>query len=332
MNYGRVLTRAWEITWRWKVLWILGFLAALGSGGGGGGGTSYTTSSNDWGYWGYDFYEPYIPPGLVAAIIGLACLAIIIGIAIWVVSVIARGGLIAGVQQVEDEGQTSFGLAWRAGARRFWTLFGIGILAALPMIILAIAAIVVLVLMFVGSGFAFTSSDAAGVTGIVTSILCGGVFCCGMVILAIILQQIRIYAERAAIVEDLGWIEAFSRGWNVLKANLGPTIVFWLIFFALGIAFFIAIAVVLAATAFPFIALVTNIDPGPWLLAPICCGGLVFVIVAALINAIVQTFTSATWTLAYRDMIGLAAPPAAEPPEELLPNWMRSRHLKNDPR
>ena len=171
--------------------------------------------------------------------------------------------------------------------------------------------------MFVGSGFAFGSSDAAGAMGIVTSILCGGVFCCGMVILAIILQQIRIYAERAAIVEDLGWIEAFSRGWNVLKANLGPTIVFWFIFFALGIAFFIAIAAILAATAFPFIALVANIDPGPWLFAPICCGGLIFVVVAALINAIVQTFTSATWTLAYRDMIGLAGAPAAKPSEEL---------------
>ncbi|MFC2037247.1 hypothetical protein ACFLYD_04640 [Chloroflexota bacterium] len=317
MDYGKVLTRAWEITWRWKILWILGFLAALGNGGGGGGGgsSSYTSSSNDWGH---SFYEPHIPPGLVAAIIGVACLAIIIGIAIWVVSVIARGGLIAGVQQVEEEGHTSFGLAWRAGARRFWTLFGLGILAAIPLIILAVVGIIVLVIMFVGSGFAFTSSDAAGAMGIVTSILCGAVFCCGIVIVTIILQQIRIYAERAAILEDLGWIEAFTRGWNVLKANLGPTLIFWLIFFAIGIAFFVAIAVVLAATALPFIALVANIDLGLWLLAPICCGGLVFVIVAALISAIVQTFTSATWTLAYRDMIGLAGPPAAEPPEELL--------------
>jgi hypothetical protein len=319
MDYGRVLTRAWEITWRWKILWILGFLAALGSGSGGGGTSSYTTSSNDWPYgWGYTYHEPYIPPGLIAAIIGLACLAVIIAIALWVVSVIARGGLIAGVQQVEEQEHTSFGLAWRAGARRFWTLFGIGILTAIPMIILVVAAIVVLVMMFVGSGFAFTSSDAAGATGIVTSILCSCGFCCGLIIVSIILQQIRIYAERAAIVEDLGWIEAFTRGWNVLKANLGPTIIYWLIFFAIGIALFIIIGVVLTATAFPFVALVANIDPGPWLFAPICAGGLVFMIVGALVSAIVQTYTSATWTLAYREMIGLSGPPAAEPVEELV--------------
>jgi hypothetical protein len=319
MDYGKILTRAWEITWRWKILWVLGFLAALGSGGGGGGGggSSYTSSGNEW-PWGYGYHEPYIPPGLVAAIIGVACLALLIGIAIWVASVIARGGLIAGVQQVEEEDHTSFGLAWRAGARRFWTLFGISVLAAIPLIILVLVGVVVIIMMFVGSGFAFTSSDAAGATGIVASILCGGTLCCGMVIATIILQQIRIYAERAAILEDLGWIEAFSRGWNVLKANLGPTIVFWLIFLVIGLAFFIAIAVVLGVAALPFIALVANIDSGPWLLAPICCGGLVFVIAAALINAIVQTFTSATWTLAYREMVGLSGPPAAEPADELL--------------
>ena len=325
MNYGKVLTRAWEITWRWKVLWILGFLAALGSGGGGGstgGSSSYSSGGEEWPYWWGQTYhwdwEPYVPSGLIAVIIGLACLAVIIGIAIWVVSVIARGGLIAGVQQVEEKGETSFGQAWRAGAKRFWTLFGIGILASIPMIIMAIVGIIVLIVMFVGSGFAFSSSDAAGATGVVTSILCGCGFCCGMIILSIILQQIRIYAERAAVMEELGWIEAFARGWDVLKANLGATIIYWLIFFGIGLAVFIVVAVVLTATAFPFAAMLSNVDPGGWVVAPICCGGLIFVIVASLLSAIVQTFTSATWTLAYREMVGMAGLPAEEPAEELL--------------
>ncbi len=234
------------------------------------------------------------------------------------VSVIARGGLIAGVQQVEESGETSFGKAWRAGAKRFWTLFGIGILASIPMIILAIVAFIVLIVMFVGSGFAFASSDAAGATGIVTSILCGCGFCCGMIILSIILQQIRIYAERAAVMEELGWIEAFARGWDVLKANLGATIIYWLIFFVIGLAVFVVVAVVLTATAFPFAALLSNIDAGAWVVGPIFCGGLIFVIVASLLSAIVQTFTSATWTLAYREMVGMPSPPAEEPAEELL--------------
>jgi len=37
-NFGEVLTRAWQITWKYKVLWIFGILAGCTNGGGGGGG------------------------------------------------------------------------------------------------------------------------------------------------------------------------------------------------------------------------------------------------------------------------------------------------------
>ena len=317
MDYGKVLARAWEITWRWKVLWILGFLAALGSGGGGGGGSSsYTSNGDDWDKWGHTFIEPEFTAQILAIVAVVACLALIIGIAIWVVSVSARGGLIAGVQQVEEEGETSFGSAWRAGARRFWTLFGISFLAAIPLIILVVAGMIVLIMMFVGSGFAFASSDVAGGTGIAVSILCGGLFCCGMIIVSILLQQIRTYAERAAILEDLGWIDAVVRGWNVLKDNLGPTIIFWIIFLVIGFLFAMVILAVLAAVALPFIALVATVDSAWWMVAPVCCGGLVAVVVGSLISAIVTTFTSATWTLAYRELAGLTGVPRAESADE----------------
>ena len=322
MDYGRVLKRAWEITWRWKILWILGFLAALGSGGGGGsssGSSSYSGSGDEWGRWfGHTYYGPDFTAGIIALIVGLGCLALIIGIAIWVVSVIARGGLIAGVQQVEEEGQTSFGKAWRAGARRFWSLFGISFLTAIPIIILVVAGIVALILWIVPVASTTNPSDAVVAMGILTPILCGGIFCCGLIIVSVILQQIRLYAERAAVMEELGWIEAFVRGWNVLKANLGATIVFWVIFLVIGIVLVIAVGIVLVGVAVPFVAIGANIDPGPWLLVPICGGGLIAMIVGSLISAVVTTFTSATWTLAYREMVGLSGPAQAEPADESL--------------
>ena len=260
-----------------------------------------------------------MPPAVVGLILALVCLGILIAIAIWVVSVIARGGLIAGVQQVEDEGSTTFGQAWRAGASRFWTLFGIGILAPIPFIILLIAGIIVLVLIFAGSGLAFDSSGALGGLGIATGILCGGAFCCGMIILAIVLEQIRVYAERAAVLEGLGWIEAFKRGWEVLKANVGPTIIFWIIFFVIGLILAVIIGTVLIAAFVPFIAILFSTEPGAWLVLPICCGGIIAIVVGALLGAIIETFSSATWTLAYREMTGMAQPAAelvAEPAEE----------------
>jgi hypothetical protein len=249
----------------------------------------------------------------VGVLVGVACLAILIGIALWVISTMARGGLIAGVQQVEEEGSTTFVSAWRVGRSRFWTLFGIGVLAGLPILIMVVILIASLIAMFAGSGFAFSESNAAGGLGIAGSILCGGTLCCGIVIIAIILSQIQIYADRAAILEGLGWIDAFKRGWEVLKNNIGPTIVFWLIFLVLGLVFVVIVMAALAPIAIPGVAILSNVEPGPWIIAPVCFGGLLAIIVGALINSIVTTFTSATWTLAYREMTAVTVEPAVEP-------------------
>jgi hypothetical protein len=324
MDYGRILGRAWEITWRWKILWILGFLASLGQGASSGNGSSYTADSEDLSKWGIDRWGIQTPSGeLVAGILGIiaavACVAILVAIALWVISVIARGGLIAGVQQVEDEGQTTFGSAWRVGVHRFWTLFGIAFLAALPIILLVVVGVVVLGLLLAGTiGAVDQAAEVGGVLGGLSLAVCGGTFCCGMILISIALAQIRVYAERAAILEGLGWIESFQRGWQVLKDNLVPTILFWLIFLVIGLIVAFVIFVVLAGVGLPFAAILASIefDVGPWLLAPVCCGGILFAILAALISSVATTFTSATWTLAYREMTGFASLPPAEPVDQ----------------
>ena len=111
MDYGKVLGSAWQITWRWKILWLLGFLASLGSGGGGGSpNTGYSTGDGDFENWqetlsgvypGFDNLPwEQIWPTVAGVVLLICCVFLIIAIALWVVSVIARGGLIAGVQQV----------------------------------------------------------------------------------------------------------------------------------------------------------------------------------------------------------------------------------------
>jgi len=304
MDYGRILSRAWEITWRWKILWVLGFLATLGTGGASGQ-PSYSFDSSDWGG---TTYSQQIPPGIIGLLVGAGCLVILLAIALWVISTIARGGLIAGVQQVEEEGSTGFKQAWRVGVKRFWTLFGIGILAGLPtflLLVVGIGSLVVLILLTVSG---FETSDAAGATGIVASVLCGGTLCCGAILLSLLLAQIRLYAERAAILEEFGWIDAFGRGWQVLKQNVGPTLILWIIFFVIGMVVGGLIFGAMAVAVAPMFALFAHTDPGAWLLVPVCLGGLLGAIVFALISSVVQTFTSASWTLAYRQLAGLAAP------------------------
>lgn len=312
MDVGKTLSRAWEITWRWKLLWILGFLAALGQGG--------SWSNTGYRFSGQDFQAGNVPdfnlpPAAGGLIVGLVCLGIIIAVALWVISVIARGGLIAGVAQIEDEGNTSFGRAWAVGQSRFWTLFGIGVLAALPVLVVAVT-MVIGVLLFAG-GTAFVTSqggDQGGIFALIGGLLaCLCPSICLLVILNVVLAQIRIYAERAAILEGLGWIDAFGRGWRVLRDNLGPTVLLWLVFLLLGlvigaIAFAIALPIVLPVAVL-FSRAYESATPNWLLLVPIGGLGLVAIVVGALVNSVLTTFTSATWTEAYREMTAPQAPP-----------------------
>jgi hypothetical protein len=97
----------------------------------------------------------------------------------------------------------------------------------------------------------------------------------------------------------------------VLRDNLGPTVVFRLIFFAIGLVFAIVVGGALLVLLLPFLAFVAvaSSDSGAWILLPVACGGLLAMVASAIIGSVVATFTSATWTLAYREMIGLAALP-----------------------
>jgi hypothetical protein len=309
MDFGKVLGRAWEITWRYKMLWVLGFLAGLGQTGGPSQ-PSYQFSGDELERFSYQLGDSAgeIFAAISILILSVICILFIIAIVVWVVSVIARGGLIAAVQQVEDEGSTSFGRAWSGGVRKFWTLFGLSLLSALPLIILVVLGMIALgVGIAAGVGLQDVSEAAAITTFVTFIIICGGFFCCGSLILMIVLDQIRVYGERAAILEDLGWIDAFKRGWQVLRENLGATIILWLIFFAIGIVVFGITFVIMAAIAAPFLGLIFVEESGLWWLGLLCFGGLLGIIVYALIRSIVTAFTSATWTLAYRELTGSQA-------------------------
>jgi len=328
MDYGKVLGKAWEIIWRWKIIWVLGFLASLGQGV-----TtpfSYQYNEEDLRNIGINIdagtldvaLEDFIA-GFVGVAIAVTCLAIIIGIILWIVSIIARGGLIASVKQVEEEGTTSFGKAWRAGARKFWTLFGLGVLAQLPILILVIIGIVFLWTVVIASlDFSGGMDVGAFIASVATSsLLCICSLCCILLPLSLILDQIRVYGERAAILEDMGWIDAFKRGWQVIRENLGPTLIVWLIFLAISLVVGGITFVIMLAIMAPIFASFGLFEDSAMIFIPICGGALVMMIVFALIRSVVTAYTSATWTLTYRELVGMGSPPPAPVmvPEEVPP-------------
>ncbi|MBN1483717.1 MAG: hypothetical protein JXA37_03260 [Chloroflexia bacterium] len=315
MDYGRILHRAWEITWRWKILWLLGFLAVLGNGGRGGSNFNYQVDSAEempgW-FQGWS-WEP--SPQTIGWAIVLGFFGLLLGLALWALSIIARGGLIGGVVQVEEEGSTSLGRAWRAGRDCFWSLLGVAVLTFLPLLMLGLllAGLALFFIFGVVGVAALRSGDIESLLPFLAPGACAVPFCvCGMLLLVAVLNQLRIYAENAVVLEGRGWIDAVQRAWQVLRENLAPTLVLWLIFLAIGLLVLMVVGGLGGIFFAPFAVVFGDSGPGSFPWPALILGGLVLGLLGALVGSVVQVFTSATWTLTYRRLVGLEEPAAEE--------------------
>jgi len=276
VDYSRLLNRAWTIVWAYKFLIFLGVLAALG-GSGGGNNFRWQMNGNNGGNqptidWGENIFAR-IPIWLI--VFG-AAFVLTLGLMLWVVSTVARGGLIAGVDTIERGEESTFLTAWHVGWQKVWTLLGIALLPLLPLFLLLVAGVTTAGAL---AGFAalfrgevdFLWRTSVGVT------LIG--LACLTIPIAVGLALVRNFAERACLLENLGVLAAYRRGGDVLVHNLGPAIILFLI--QIGLSILLGISMI-----------------GPGLVMVLC-----FLLwpLLLLIGGAVAAYFSTLWTLAWRE-------------------------------
>jgi len=278
MDYRKLLSRAWNIIWEHKFLIPLGVLAALG-GAGGGGNANVSLPGGDVGK--FDLQLPHpeelgLPTGvLIGGVIVLIGIAIVIGIMLWAVSTIARGGLIAGGNAIESGVPTDFGQAWHAGWQRKWPLLGIGVLPAIPGFILGLGAIAT-----IGSLYLVEAVPRVTNIGLVAPL---AALTCVLVPIAVALNVLRTFANRACMLEELGGFAAYRRGVKVLLENISPALVLFLLQIAISIGLGIAFLL-------PSVVMVLRCLLWPVLL---------------LVQGAIASYFSTLWTLAWREWTGL---------------------------
>jgi hypothetical protein len=297
MDYGELLSRAWKIVWDNKWLVILGLVVALSSGGSNAGsrfnygGNNYSAQNQqfDWNDLENmdqqdleELLNTMLPiAGVGAAIlIPLCCIALLIGIALWVAGTISAGALIAGVDQIEREGTSRLADAWRPAWAKGWRLVGTNLVAAIPTI--------VFLLVMLGIGIA-TFGTVSNVSGSAVGPAIGGlialfaVLCCAFVLVSIVIGALLIFAYRACMLENTGVFESYGRGWEVLRGNIGQAIVILLIQ--------VGISIVLGLLLF---------------LPALCC---ILWPLILLIGAVKETYFSTLWTLGWHEWTGTGPAP-----------------------
>jgi hypothetical protein len=272
MSSGVLLSRAWDTFWNNKFLILLGVLVVLGSGGGrnfSGGPQPFAESE--------EFFSVLRPRLALSddAVDALICVVIIVSVALWVVRNIARGGLIAGVDEIETDGASGFGRAWNAGWQKGWRLSGIGLIPAIPVVVLVLILSAFGMTFFGAEGLDRAALAAAG-AGVVIVVL---TTLCLALIASLVLEWLRVLANRACMLEDTGVFESYGRGWEVLRENLRQGVA--LVLIQIGIQIALGLPLLISIFIMPYCCLM-------WLaLWPI--GGAF------------SAYFSTVWTLAWRE-------------------------------
>lgn len=305
MDYGQILSRSWRITWQNKYLWVLGFLAALTRASSSS--TNYSTSNPQMGS---ESVERLMQA--TAVMLALGCLALVLGLALWLLSLAAKGGLITAVSRIDSGESMTLGSAFRAGADRLLTLAGMNIVLYLPLLLIGVVGVVGAVALLAGSGISWvtlgenpsTAGEAVAATlGLFVFCLCG--LLCIMMVFAVLLQFINAFAYRGIMLRGLGAIESLSHGWQVFRANLGEVLLLSLLFLVIAIGYGILVGIVVAPLAIalmlPLFTMAARGGPGPAEILFLLGGGLCLGLVGAALASILTTWQSATFTLAYQE-------------------------------
>ena len=327
MDHGKVLKRAWHIVWRYRALWVFGFILALTAGRGSNNWVQYTFGNED--FSGRGLRLERIPPNigsiLLAIGIGLACLIVLLIIVAAIARYMAETALIRMVDDHEETGQKrsvrqGFRMGWsRSAFRLFLIQLIVGLPTALVFILLFGLALAPLLLWA-------TEVEAARVIGTVATL---GLFI-PIVLLAIIvgvvLSVFMKFFWRACVLEGLGVTAAIRQGYAVVRQNLKDVGLMWLIMLGLRIGWVIVmipvvlLLLVVSGAVGGLLALLAGgltglafEGPTPWIVAAVV-GIPIFIMVMvaplAFLGGLFEVFLSSTWTLTYRELRAKAAPMA----------------------
>ena len=329
MNHSALLKRAFEITKRYRVLWLFGILVALTAGGGssGGGNSGVNFGQNDmqngnWPHWQpveqwaqqvKQWFDHFDPSRYVGLFIACCCLLVMFAIAALIVQYVARAALMRSVDQIETTGSAP---TWRAGFRlgwsnrtfRLWLLeLIVGILAMLAVLVLIAVAASPLLLLLI-------RSDAARVIGVILTVLLGLPVVFLLIAAFIALSVLGQFWAREIVLGDRSIGDAISLGYAQVRGRLKDLGVLWLLMVGVGIAFaivLIPIVLILLAVAglmggglgYVLYTLSGSVGWAIGIGLPIFL--LILGIPMTFVSGLYETFKSSVWTLAYREVAPL---------------------------
>lgn len=305
MDFGRILSRAWGIFWKHRALWLFGILAGCGSSGSSAPNLQASYRENfplEW----QRYFRIDFPDWQAALIIGVVLLVVLVLVILAIfLSTMGRIGLIRGTMQIEGGSSSlAFGELFNSSLPYFWRVFGLNLLVGIVVAVLGIMFVLLAI---------FGTVLTLGVL-----LLCLIPIICLLAPLSWFLSIVVEQSIIAIVVDDLDVLGGLQRGWDVVRANIGPIIVMGLILL-LGVGlvggFIIGLPVVfiIVPALLGAIADTPRAMGGALLIAGICLVG--YLPVWIFLNGMLRGYIETSWTLTYLELTGRASAPEAIAPE-----------------
>lgn len=283
MQIGEVLSNAWKIIWKHKVLWIFGVLAGIG-------GTNTGSSLSQ-----QTKYQEDITPQFenfanqfsdwqIALFVGILILiALFLVVLVIFLSTMGRIGLIRGTFQADrGAAKLSFGELFSGGMPYFWRVFGLNLLVGLAFALIVIIISVPLAISVIG-------------------LVCLIPMLCLLGPIGLFINLIIEQANNAMVIEGKSIMDGLRRGWEVVRDNLGLMVVLGLVLLLISWVGGFLIGIPFALILGPLVAgaiIGTDAAVGSGIgISLLCLVG--YLPVLFLLNGILQGYIHSTWTLAY---------------------------------
>jgi len=327
MSLESVLKRTWQTLWRYRALWVMGFILALASfswvGGIIGSIGSRIIAGLDW-------QSLRIDQADFLGLNALAVVVLVLYIPFTMAAYVSEVALIRAVDRRDETGEQQgflhgFRLGW---SRAAWRIFLIDLLISAPATLL-LGFLLALMFALLGVLVIPSLPTVIGVFGLLAVI---GLFFLTIllaVVVAVALDLLKHFARRACTLDGLGVIDGIRQGYGVIRQNLKDVGLMWLVMLgvSMGWSFVMAPIRYLLMAVFGVTggaaALLAHNSSGVGSAGSVAAAvavtvGLAFVVLVleallTLLSGLGTVFQSAAWTLTYRDLRATKGPTPEEP-------------------
>jgi hypothetical protein len=303
-NFGEILTRAWQIIWKHKILWVFGILASCSRGGGSG--SSGASSSGNSGFssgqpipfdQGMEQFNQWMNENL-ALFVGAVILVLVLVLLFAFLGTIGRIGLIKGTYKAErGTEQLVLGELFSESIPYFWRVFGLSFLIGLAFLLIFIP-ILLFGVFTAGIGFA-----------------CLLPLLCLLIPVGLVVNIVIEQANAAIVLEELTMLDGLRRGWEIVKSNIVAVLIMAIILAVIGgviglvVAIPLLLAVIPAALAF---AIGEAQNWAPLMLAGVCV--CLYLPIVITVQGIIVAYIESAWTLTYLQLTGKPGKPESGVP------------------